>query len=67
MRSHHPAHFNLCPFRPRVWRVPKERVPGSRDPNEVTAKCNRNTKYVPDNLRKMLSRSAGSPRIGVDG
>jgi hypothetical protein len=43
MRSHHPAHFNLCPFRPRVWRVHKERVPGGRGPNEVAAKCNRNT------------------------
>jgi len=42
MRSHHSAHFNLCPFRPRACHAPSarsERVPHGRDLNEVTAKC----------------------------
>jgi len=46
MRSHHSAHFNLCPFRPRACHAPSacsERVPHGRDLNEVTAKCNHNT------------------------
>jgi hypothetical protein len=47
MRSHHLAHFNLCPFRPRACHAPSacsERVPHGRDLNEVTAKCNHNTR-----------------------
>jgi hypothetical protein len=46
MRSHHSAHFNLCPFRPRACHAPSacsERVPHCWDLNEVTAKCNHNT------------------------
>jgi hypothetical protein len=46
MRSHHSAHFNLCPFRPRACHASSacsERVPHGRDLNEVTAKCNHNS------------------------
>jgi len=49
MRSHHLAHFNLCPFRPRACHAPSacsERVPHGRDLNEVTAKCNHNIHAV---------------------
>jgi hypothetical protein len=49
MRSHHSAHFNLCLFRPRACHEPSacfERVPHGRNPNEVTAKCNRNIQRI---------------------
>jgi len=61
MRSHHSAHFNLCLFRPRACHEPSacfERVPHGRNPNEVTAKCNRNIQRI-----RNFSKNTINPNI----